>query len=122
MPRFAAEHEVCRRRGRPDYPATSADTTQRARNLRTITSMRRSPDRAAFARLHERPDHEADESADDCAEDADNKELAPDSTAEVTDRKEAQRYDDRLESGGKNGANRPRDNPDENVIQAQIHW
>jgi hypothetical protein len=103
---------------RSDYPTTGADATQRARTLRTITSKRRSSDRTSFARLHECPDHDTDEPTDDRAEDGDNKELAPDSTAEVTDRKEAQRYDHRLESGGKNGANRPRDNPNENIIQA----
>jgi len=74
--------------------------------------------RAPFARLHECPDHDTDEPTNDRAEDSDNEELAADATAEVTDRKEAQRYDNGLESGGKNGANRPRDNPNENVVQA----
>ncbi len=81
----------------------------------------RSANRAAFARLHERADHEADQAADDRAEQGDDEKLAPDSAAQVTDRKEAQRDDEGFKTGGQDGANRPRDNPDENVAYPQIH-
>jgi hypothetical protein len=77
--------------------------------------------RSAPAGLNDRPDAQADEPANDRAENCDDQKLTPDSTAQVTDRKEPQRDDERFKAGREDGTNRTRDYSDKHVAQPQIH-